>query len=75
MAKRLVESYGVGERVELFFADDKVEEWRAGRIVGLQHPAVWVQTDADRKFWFVTNGRRIRPQVSPGPHPAAVTGE
>ena len=71
MAKRLVESYPVGERVELLFADDEAEEWRAGRVVALQHPAVWVQTDDDRRLWFVTNGRRIRPQVNPGPHPAA----
>ena len=71
MARRLVESYQVGERVELLFSDGAVEQWRTGRVVGLQHPAVWVQTDDDGRLWFVTNGRRIRPQVSPGPHPTA----
>ena len=70
MAKRLVESYQVGQRVELLFSDDGAEEWRAGRVAGLQHPAVWVQTDDDRRLWFVTNGKRIRPEASPGPRPA-----
>ncbi len=71
MAKRLVESYQVGDRVDLLFSNDEMEEWRAGRVVSLQHPAVWVQTDDNRRLWFVTNGKRIRPQVSPGLHPAA----
>ncbi len=69
MAKRLVETYQVGEPVELLFSDGEMEEWRAGRVAGLQHPAVWVQTSDDRRLWFVTNGRRIRRLASPGPHP------
>ncbi len=66
MAKRLVESYAVGDRAELLFADEWSEEWLPGRVAGLQHPAVWVQTD-DRRLWFVTNGKRIRRAVSPAP--------
>jgi len=70
LAKRLVETYAVGDRVELLIADEWSEDWRPGRVAGLQHPAVWVQTD-DRKLWFVTNGKRIRRAVSPAPHPGA----
>ena len=61
MAQRLIDIYAVGDRVEIVFTEDDIEEWRAGRVAGHQHPAVWVVTDGDRRLWFVTNGKRIRP--------------
>jgi hypothetical protein len=61
MAQRLVEAYPIGRRVEIVFQLDDDEVWRPGTVVGHQHPAVWVRTDADRRVWFVTNGKRIRP--------------
>jgi hypothetical protein len=66
MAQRMVEVYTVGDRVEVFFSDEEIEEWRAGRVVGHQHPGVWVLTDDDRKLWFVTNAKRIRRAGEPG---------
>lgn len=65
MAQRLVDLYAVGDRVEILLTVDEVEEWRAGRVAGHQFPAVWVVTDRDRKLWFVTNSRRIRPARAP----------
>jgi hypothetical protein len=59
MAKRLVDEYSPGDPVEIFFAREEIEEWRPGRVVSLQHPGVWVQTE-DGAAWFVTNTRRIR---------------
>jgi hypothetical protein len=67
MAQRLVEVYALGDRVEIVFEIDGEEVWRGGTVVGHQHPAVWVRTDQDRKLWFVTNGRRIRPLPPPAP--------
>jgi hypothetical protein len=61
MAQRLVDVYAVGDRVEILLIIGDIEEWRAGRVAGHQFPAVWVVTDVDRKLWFVTNGKRIRP--------------
>jgi hypothetical protein len=70
MPGRLVELYPVGTRVEIQMTIDDVEVWRQGEVVAHQYPAVWVRTDADRKVWFVTNGRRIRTILS-GQVPAA----
>ena len=61
MAQRLVDAYPVGDSVEILLMIDDEEEWRTGRVAGHQFPAVWVVTDADRRLWFVTNGKRIRP--------------
>jgi hypothetical protein len=55
MAVRLVDLYPVGEPVEIVLD----EQWAAGRVVGHEYPAVWVQT-TNGACWFVTNGRRIR---------------
>lgn len=55
MAERLVDKFPVGEEVEILLS----EQWHGGRVVRHEFPAVWVQTGAGR-FWFVTNGRRIR---------------
>jgi hypothetical protein len=60
MAQRLVDAYPVGKRVEIVFQLEDAEVWRSGEVVGHQYPAVWVRTDADRRLWFVTNGKRIR---------------
>lgn len=64
MAQRLVERFRAGDAVEVFFQDDEGEAWRPARVAALQHPGVWVQTE-DRRLWFVTNSKRIRPQASP----------
>ena len=42
-------------------------------VVALQHPGLWVITE-DRRVWFVTNGKRIRPQV-PSPLSCEERGE
>jgi hypothetical protein len=60
MAQRLVDRYRLDEIVEVLFQDEIADEWRPARVVALQHPGVWVLTD-DRRVWFVTNGKRIRP--------------
>jgi len=60
VAQRLVETYQIGDSVEVFFQDEIADEWRPARVVALQHPGVWVLTD-DRRVWFVTNRKRIRP--------------
>jgi hypothetical protein len=73
MAQRLVDTYRLDDPVEVLFQDEIAEEWRPARIVALQHPGVWVLTD-DRRLWFVTNGKRIRPQV-PSPLTAQERGE
>ena len=64
MTRRLVDLYPVGASVEIVFVVDDVETWLRGDVVGHQHPGVWVRTAADRRLWFVTNGKRIR---LPGP--------
>lgn len=61
MAQRLVDTYAVGDRVEILLTVDDADVWRVGRVAGHQFPAVWVVTDTDRRMWFVTNGKRIRP--------------
>ncbi len=63
MAARLVEIYKLADRVEVLFADEAGDTWRPGVVRGLDHPGVWVQTE-DRRLWFVTNGRRLRPMNS-----------
>jgi hypothetical protein len=73
VAQRLVETYRIGDAVEVFFQDEVAEEWRPARVVALQHPGLWVITE-DRRVWFVTNGKRIRPQV-PSPLSLQERGE
>jgi hypothetical protein len=73
MAQRLVDTYRLDDPVEVLFQDEIAEEWRPARIIALQHPGVWVLTD-DRRLWFVTNGKRIRPQV-PSPLTSQDRGE
>jgi len=67
VAQRLVETYRIGDSVEVFFQDEEDEEWRPARVVALQHPGLWVITE-DRQLWFVTNGKRIRAR-EPYPQP------
>lgn len=62
MPPRLIEIYRLNDRVEVLFADEEGDAWRPAVVRGLDHPGVWVQT-ADRRLWFVTNGRRIRPMT------------
>ena len=57
MAHRLVEVYSEGQAVEIRLADG---QWWAGRVVGRDHPGLWIQT-GDGTCWFVTNGANIRP--------------
>jgi hypothetical protein len=60
VAQRLVEIYKSGDPVEVLLRDEDAEEWCKAVVRGPDHPGVWVQT-TDRRLWFVTNGRRIRP--------------
>ncbi len=62
---RLVDTYPVGERVEILQMVDEDEVWRTGVVVAHQFPAVWVRTEGDGKVWFVTNGKRIRKAGQP----------
>ena len=62
MLPRLAEIYRSGDIVEILLSDEEGESWRPALVRDLQHPGVWVQT-ADRRLWFVTNGRRIRPRI------------
>lgn len=59
VAQRLVEQYKLYEPVEICLRTVRGEEWKAGRIIQLDHPGVWVETTAGT-HWFVTNSRRIR---------------
>jgi hypothetical protein len=62
VAQRLVDTYHLDETVEVFSQNEEGEDaWRTARVVGLQHPGVWVLT-GDRRAWYVTNRKRIRPQ-------------
>jgi hypothetical protein len=56
MAERLVDIYHAGDKVEITF--DGLEWW-AGRVLGPDHPGVWVRS-IDGRLWFVTNRRRIK---------------
>ena len=73
MAQRLVDTYRLDETVEILFQDEVAEEWRPARVVAMQHPGLWVLTE-DRRAWFVTNGKRIRPQF-PSPFSSQERGE
>jgi hypothetical protein len=73
MAQRLIDTYRIGDPVEVLFRNEEGDEWRPARVVALQHPGVWVLAD-DRRLWFVTNSKHIRPQHpssgdSTGPRP------
>lgn len=60
MPPRLSELYRPGDRVQVCF-EAAEEAWRPARVLGPQTPGLWVQTEEDGRHWFVTNGRRIRP--------------
>ena len=62
MAQRLVEIYKSGDLAEVLLRGQDAEEWCKAVVRGLDYPGVWVQTE-DRRLWFVTNGRRIRPMT------------
>ena len=63
MPPRLAEIYKAGDIVEMLLSDEEGESWRPALVRDFQHPGLWVQT-ADRRLWFVTNGRRIRPRIA-----------
>ena len=56
MPERLTERFSIGVLVEIDMADFG---WQPGQVVQHAPPAVWVRTN-DGRFWFVTNGRKIR---------------
>ncbi len=60
MTARLSETYRPGDLVEIVFDVDGDARWLAGRVIGFQHPGLWVQLPGG-SMWFVTNTRRIRP--------------
>ena len=59
MTKRLVDCYQINELVQIQLTTLHGAAWQPGRVVGAEHPGLWVL--AMDVFWFVTNGRRIRP--------------
>jgi hypothetical protein len=65
VAQRLIDTYRPDDPVEIFFQEED-DEWRPARVVALQHPGLWALTE-DRRLWFVTNGKRIRPRALSAP--------
>jgi len=65
MSQRLRDRFRLGDQVEIYIsvpADAGVLAdvgWQPGKVVGVQHPGLWVV--AMGTYWFVTNGRHIRP--------------
>jgi hypothetical protein len=59
MMQRLVERFRINDQVEIELTTAAGPSWQLGRVVGAEHPGLWVS--AAGTFWFVTNGRRIRP--------------
>ncbi|MCB9422447.1 MAG: hypothetical protein H6667_21775 [Ardenticatenaceae bacterium] len=57
MPKRLTERFPTGTVVEIEITDFG---WLTGIVVKHAPPAVWVRTE-NGQYWFVTNGRKIRP--------------
>jgi len=62
MPPRLAEIYKAGDIVAILLSDEEGESWCLALVRDFQHPGIWVQT-TDRRLWFVTNGRRIRPKA------------
>ncbi|MEZ4766989.1 MAG: hypothetical protein R2844_00990 [Caldilineales bacterium] len=60
MPPRLSDLYKRGDPVKICFEAEGDLQWRPARVLGPQPPGLWVQTP-DGRHWFVTNGRRIRP--------------
>jgi hypothetical protein len=56
MGTRLVETYEIGAGVEVRLRSSR---WFYARVIGHEHPGVWVQDDLGRQ-WYVTNARHIR---------------
>lgn len=61
--RRLIDRFQPGDAVEITFAGDVRARWFAGQVVDLDTPGIWVQLVDGRRF-YVTNTRRIRPQLS-----------
>jgi hypothetical protein len=65
MPQRLSDRFRLGDPVEIYISAPAkagvLEDvgWQPGRVVGRQHPGLWVV--AMGTYWFVTNGRHIRP--------------
>lgn len=57
MARRLIDIYRTGDRVEVWLA----ERWQPAIVAALDFPGVWVEAAGRR--WFVTNRRHIRPEA------------
>jgi hypothetical protein len=65
MPQRLSDQFQINDRVEIYLSLPALASlpdeasWQPGTVVGVQHPGLWVATAGT--FWFVTNGRHIRP--------------
>ena len=59
MAKRLVDRFQLNDLVEICLTTHEGAVWQAGQVVSAEYPGLWVLVAGT--FWFVTNGRRIRP--------------
>jgi hypothetical protein len=59
MMQRLVDRFRVNDQVEVQLPTADGPVWHFGWVVSAEHPGLWVS--AVGTFWFVTNGRRIRP--------------
>jgi hypothetical protein len=59
VTQRLVDRFQINDLVEVYLTTATGAGWQPGQVVGAEHPGLWVA--AAGTFWFVTNGRRIRP--------------
>ena len=59
MKKRLIEMYGVNDRVEIYLKTVSGEDWIPGQVIRHDHPGIWVEISGGSQ-WFVTNRQRIR---------------
>lgn len=59
MPQRLSESYRAGDPVEIYLEREDGGAWHPAKVLGFQHPGMWVQA-AEGNIWFVTNTKRCR---------------
>jgi hypothetical protein len=59
VTQRLADRFQIDDLVEVYLTTPTGAGWQPGKVVGAEHPGLWVVVAGT--FWFVTNGRRIRP--------------
>ena len=59
MKQRLEEIYRLEDVVEIYLRTVFGEDWYPGKVVRMDYPGLWVETQEGGQ-WFVTNRARIR---------------